>query len=75
MFRRSESVSLAHCTHVFSSRCAFCGFLAASNNEGVLEMAERAHNCLGIREYKARGEPPKKPPQSVGFRPLAGLKE
>jgi hypothetical protein len=74
MFCRSESLSIVHSRRVFSSQCVFCGFLAASCNEGVLAMAERTHSCREMREYKARGEPPKKSPQANGFRPPTVLK-
>ena len=61
-FRRVEHVSsTTQGSCVIESQCAFCPFTAVSSNKKILAIAEGAHNCPGIHEFRTG----KKPAQSV----------
>jgi hypothetical protein len=52
-FFRTEHAPAANRSLIIESQCAFCTFLAASTDKGLLDSAEAIHDCRGIRDWRA----------------------
>jgi hypothetical protein len=52
-FRRFEHVPPREDTPVLiESHCPFCAFIAVSKDERIVAMAEAAHDCARLREFR-----------------------
>ena len=55
-FRRVEYVPTdQQGAALIESHCAFCAFVAVSKEERIVDMAEAAHECRGMRRFRELG--------------------